>query len=108
MLDAAQETGTSRTITALCEEAGVDRSLFYRWLRQDPNFRAAWEDTWRSSIKRHLPGVIAAQLDRALNGDTKAARLIADVAGLIKQKLEHSGEVTQRVISIEVVKPSDD
>jgi AcrR family transcriptional regulator len=108
VLEAASLAGVGRTITAICEEAGVPARTFYNWLRDDPDFKTAWEDSWRVSLKRHLPGVIAAQIDRAINGDTKAARLLADVAGLIKQKLEHSGEVTQRVIGIEVVKPSDD
>jgi hypothetical protein len=88
VLEAAQEAGLNRSIQRICAAANVDRRGFYRWLEKDPDFRAAWEDIWRGTIKRHMPGVVAAQFAKALAGDTPAARLVADLAGLMKQHVE--------------------
>lgn len=97
-LEAAQEAGLNRSITAICEAAGVDRRGFYRWLENDADFRAAWDDIWRGTIKRHLPGVVAAVVSKAQDGDIPAARLLADMAGLTKHRIEadlnHGGTVT--------------
>ena len=97
-LEAAQEAGLNRSITAICEAAGVDRRGFYRWLEKDADFRAAWDDIWRGSLRRHMPGVVAAMVAQAEDGDVPAARLLADMAGLTKQRIEaelkHEGRVT--------------
>jgi hypothetical protein len=97
VLEAAQQAGFNRSIVAICEEAHVDRAGFYRWLRQDPAFKAAWEDIWRGSIRRHLPGVVSAVLAKALVGDIPAARLIADLAAVlptrIDARVQHEGHM---------------
>jgi len=90
VLEAAQEAGLNRSIAAICAAAGVDRRGFYRWLEKDPHFKAAWEDIWRSAIRRHLPGVVAAMIAKAQDGDVPAARLIADLAGVMRQRVEAS------------------
>lgn len=87
-LEAAQDAGLNRSISAICAAAGVDRRGFYRWLDHDPEFRSAWDDVWRGSLRRHLPGVVAAVIAKAEDGDVPAARLVADLAGLTKQRLE--------------------
>jgi hypothetical protein len=97
VLDAAMEVGTERTIVAVCREAQVDRKTFYRWLDIDPGFKAAWEEVWHGSIRRHLPGVISAMVDRAQSGDVQAARLLADIYGLTKQKIEITITRTERI-----------
>lgn len=81
MLTAASEAGLNRTITAVCEEAGVARPTFYRWL-DDPHFKREWENAWYGATRRHMPGVVAAQIDAALKGDTAAATFVARMAGL--------------------------
>lgn len=97
-LEAAQEAGLNRSITTICEAAGVDRRGFYRWLEKDPDFRAAWDDIWRGGLRRHMPGVVAAMVAKAQDGDVPAGRLLADMAGLTKQRFEadirHGGTVT--------------
>lgn len=97
-LEAAQEAGLNRSITTICEAAGVDRRGFYRWLDSIPEFKAAWEDIWHGTIKRHMPGVVAAVVTKAQDGDIPAARLLADLAGITKQRIEadltHGGTVT--------------
>ena len=88
VLEAAQQAGTDRTITAVCEEAGVNRRTFYRWLEYRSDFAVAWDEVWHKTIARHLPGVVSALLAKAKKGDVSAARLIADMKGVIKQKHE--------------------
>lgn len=97
VLEAAQEAGLNRSIVALCEAAHVDRKSFYRWFKDDPEFKAAWEEIWTHSIRRHLPGIVAAQVAKALDGDTPAARLVADMAGVLTTrmdaKVQHTGKM---------------
>lgn len=92
VLEAAQEPGLKRSIVAICRAAGVDRSRLYAWLAEDADFRAAWEGLWQVSLKRHLPGIVAAQVDKAQKGDTAAARLLLDLAGMLTQKHKISGD----------------
>lgn len=88
VLEAAQEAGLNRSIVSLCEAACVDRKSFYRWLKDDPDFKAAWEDIWIHSVRRHMPGVVAAVIAKAQDGDVPAARLIADLAGVTRQRID--------------------
>ena len=91
VIEAAGECGLKRTISAVCEEGGVSRFTFYHWLKHDPDFAAVWDKVWYGQVRVHLPGVVAAQIVKAYEGDTAAARLVVDLSGVIKQKLEHSG-----------------
>ena len=95
ILDTAMESGIGRNIVAICDEAGVPRSSFYRWLENDEAFREAWESLYHGAIRRHLPGVVVAMIERAQSGDVAAARLVADLGGVIvsKSKTEQSGEI---------------
>lgn len=86
VLQAAQEAGLNRTITKVCEEAGVPRTRFYKWLNKDPNFKRAWEDVWYGTVRRHLPGAIQALAQRAQSGDVQAIKLMAELAGVYKEK----------------------
>lgn len=81
----------------MCADAGVSRDTFYRWLKDD-GFRQAWESAWHGTVLRHLPGVVSAMVERAQSGDVAAARLIADMAGVIKQRVEQSGDITIRFV----------
>ena len=89
VLDAAQEAGINRTITQTCEEAGVPRRTFYNWLVEE-GFAEAWDKVWRCAITRHLPSIVAALVSKARKGDVPAARLLADMAGVVKQVHEVS------------------
>jgi hypothetical protein len=86
VLQAAMEPGLRRSHTAVCRKAGVSRDSLYRWLRDDPDFAREWGVTWQGLIKRHLPGIVAAQVHKALDGDTAAARLLLEAAGVLKQE----------------------
>ena len=96
VINTAMEPGIERTITAVCDAARVSRDTFYRWLRDSPEFRDAWENAWHGAIRRHLPGVVAAMIDRALAGDVKAARLVADLAGVITREHRVTLDTTLR------------
>lgn len=84
LLDAAVECGLGRSITDICKRAGVSRPVFYRAMEK-PEFKAAWGATWQEAIKHHLPGIVAAQVHQALEGETPAARLLLEAAGVLKQ-----------------------
>ena len=43
VLDAYAEKGT---VTAACRCAGISRETFYRWLKEDPKFKAAVDDAY--------------------------------------------------------------
>lgn len=91
LLEAASGIGFGRNVVKICEEADVSRTCFYKWMREDDQFIAAYEALPMKMVNKHLPGIISAQLFAANAGDTKAARLMLDYAGLLKQRLEHSG-----------------
>jgi hypothetical protein len=95
LLEAAREPGAQRTITAICDAADVPRRTFYKQLA-DPDFKAAWDDVWSGAIKRHLPGIVAAQIHKALDGDTQAARLLMEAAGVLKQEYGGNAPVVIR------------
>jgi len=63
----------------------VHRRTFYLQMA-NPDFKAAWEGIWSSSIRRHLSGIVAAQIHKALEGDTQAARLLFEASGVLKQE----------------------
>ena len=103
VLQAAQTVGPKRSVKAICRAAGVSRARFYVWLRDDAEFRAQWVDIWQVAIRQHLPAVVTAQIHKAQAGNTPAARLVAEMAGVLKHRLEHTGEggVPLRIILTE-------
>ena len=104
LLEAAITPDVGRTITAICEEAGVSRVSFWRWYKKDKDFREAWNGIWREAIDRHMPSVVAWQVKKATDGDTQAARLISDLSGkMIKQVDVTSGGEKLNIVGIEVV-----
>jgi hypothetical protein len=107
MLEAGAEAGLNRSIKAVCESAGVSRPTFYRWLDHDPDFKTAWEGVWRGAVKRHLPGVVMAQIHRALEGDTRAAEFVAKMAGEWIEKKELTGKDGEPLLGFETVMPDD-
>lgn len=92
VLEAAQEPGFRRTKTAIADQAGVPRTTLHRWLKDDPDFRRAYEDIWRVALKSHMPAIIAAQVEKALEGDTRATEFLAKIAGILKDQLELTGK----------------
>ena len=44
-----------------------------------------------------MPTIVSAMIAKARKGDTAAARLVAELAGVMKQVIEHSGDVVIEV-----------
>lgn len=91
LLNAAQDPELYKNITELCQQTKTPRRTFYNWLQYSPEFKSYWENLWKGSISGSLPSIINAQIDRAEKGDTKAARLLVELMGLLKQQYVHSG-----------------
>jgi len=85
LLEAAQKAGLNRSILTVCDESKVSRSTFYYWMANDSGFADAWDKVWRKTIKHHLPSIVAALVSKGRKGDVPAARLVADMAGAVKQ-----------------------
>lgn len=88
-LTAAIEAGFDRNISKIAVDAGVPRRTLYKWFDKDPDFLDAWENIWRITLGRHIPGIVSAQIKRAQKGDSRAARLILDLVGAIRQVHKH-------------------
>ena len=80
------------TITALCKTASVPRRTFYNWLREDADFRRAWNSLYEETVQHHLNSVLAAAVHQAVKGNTSAQRLVFEVAGALKTRMEHTGK----------------
>ncbi len=83
VLNAAAEAGVNRSVTAIAKQAGVRRQTIYEWLNKDAGFRKAWDELPQNMFRTHLPGVVAAQVHKAMSGDTAAAKLVMKAAGML-------------------------
>lgn len=82
-LEAAREVTGKPTILNLCKKAGIQRSTFYDWLRNDDDFVKAWDALWVFSIDGAMPAIVEAQIAKATGSkrDTRAAQFLADLRG---------------------------
>ena len=87
-LEAATTPGVGRTITAMCQEAHIVPKTYYNWLEKDEGFRDAWMKLWEFQIDRYLPSVVAAQIHKAQDGHTGAARFLGDLSGKMSRKVD--------------------
>ena len=96
LLRAAQTPGLNRTITALCEEVGINRTTFYNWMDKDEDFKKAWNEVWEWAIDQYMASVVAAQVKEAQDGSTPAAKYLADLSGKMKRdlNLHLDGDIT--------------
>jgi transposase-like protein len=92
VLEAARKAGLRRNLSVICREAGVDRSALYKWRRDDPDFKAAWDGMWEEMLALHFNGVVAAQIKKAEDGSAPAARLLAEMRGVLTKRVEVSGK----------------
>ncbi len=92
LIDVTLDSGLRRSITAICKKANVPRRTFYNWLRDDKGFREYWNGLHLEMIAHHLPGVVSAQVYQALKGNVSAARLLAEIAGQLKTRMEVTGK----------------
>lgn len=105
-LNAALKAGLNRNIAAVCRDAGVSRVAFYNWLRQ-PGFAALWESMPRKVLSAHMPGVMAAMVRKAQEGDTAAAKLLFQATGLIGREVVGGDSVAVTNVHLEHVRRAD-
>ena len=91
LMEVALEAGLRCSLSAICKKASVSRRTFYNWLRDDLMFREAWNRLYQDAVSQHLPGVIAAMVFQAQRGNVSASRLIAEIAGVMRTRMEVSG-----------------
>lgn len=89
LLEAVAERDLGDTIQGICAAAEVPRRTFYNWMK-DPSFARAWAGVWRQRLDGHMTTIVNAQIEKAEDGDTKAATFLARLAGLLKDQLELS------------------
>jgi hypothetical protein len=104
VLKAAQESGLKRSITGVCRRAEVDPKTFYRWMKGDPGFRAAWADLWKSMADLHFPTAVSATIHKARAGDIPAVRLLAEMKGVLTKRVELTGKNGGPVRTIDMTK----
>ncbi len=106
LLEAAQDEGLDRSISVVCKAAGVPRRTAYNWLK-DPDFAAAWNDVWYGTIRRHLPGAIAALVQQAQEGDVSAIKLVCELAGVYSRRTQVGGDHGGQPVVVQFVRPEE-
>lgn len=104
VLEAAREIGLQRSISAVAIEAGVNRVTIHKWFRDDPDFKAAWEDIPNKLLSNHLPGIYAALIRKAVDGDVQAIKLALEVTGkytpaVQRHEVKHEGQIDLTCLS---------
>lgn len=103
VLRAAIEAGADRTPEALCKAADVPLFALLDWLDNDSAFIAAWDRIWVGCLRLHLPSVVAATAAKAMAGDVNAARLVADLAGVVTQRIAHGGDAAAPIVTASAI-----
>ena len=95
-------------VSEACKEAGVGRTTFYKWMREDPEFKEevdSIEDYALDFVESKLYGQIK-------KGDTTAIIFYMKTKGkkrgyIEKTQFEHSGEINLPTIKVEVISPNE-
>lgn len=98
VLEAAREVGLQRNISVIAMESGVSRAAIYVWFREDPDFKAAWDNIPREMLGNHMPGIYSALVKKAQSGDVAAIKLAMEltgdyVAGVQRLEVKHEGQI---------------
>lgn len=104
VLEAAREIGLQRSISAVAVETGVSRQTIYKWFKDCPEFKAAWDDIPHKLLSNHLPGVYAALIRKAIDGDVQAIKLALEVTGkyvpaVQRHEVKHEGQIDLTCLS---------
>jgi hypothetical protein len=78
----------SRSVEEACKKAGISKTLYYRWLREDPGFGAA--------IKTRRDAAYSEAFDRLRSGLSAAADVLVDL-------LASENEWVRRVAANDVI-----
>lgn len=74
----------------LCEDVGVSRTTFYKWLKK-PEFISYVNSLIDTYTDAELGVVWKALIYRCTIGDVQAIKLYFELKGKYKQQIEHSG-----------------
>jgi hypothetical protein len=104
VLDTAREIGLQRSISAVAIESGVSRITIHKWLREDADFKEAWQDIPNKLLSNHLPGIYAALIRKAVDGDVQAIKLALEVTGkytpaVQRHEVKHEGQIDLTCLS---------
>ena len=93
-LETAKEIGLQRSISAVALESGVSRASLHDWLRDDADFKKAWESIPEQIITNHMPGIYSALIRKAIDGDVQAIKVALELCGKYSptQHIIHSGD----------------
>jgi len=76
------------TITAACKHAGVDRSSYYNWMRDCPEFAEYLEYLIEKYTDGQLGPIYKSLCSKAVGGNVQAMKLYFEVKGRIKKEMD--------------------
>ena len=76
--------GKKQSRETFAKKLGVDRSTLYRWQADIPDFWVQVHTRMNTDLMAHVPDVILAMRDRALEGDVAAAKLVLNQANALR------------------------
>jgi hypothetical protein len=104
VLAEATRAGFRQSVRRVAQRAGVPCRTVYNWLGkgtpgEDPGFKLAWSQLWPEAFKVHIPGIMAALVKKARDGDVSAIKLVAEMGGhyVPKQETTHHHDVAQTI-----------
>jgi len=71
------------------KQIGISRTTYYRWLNDRELLKIA-EEVHSDEIKKHFPKILKTLLDKALQGDVSAIKLILKRIDKINKKLNRT------------------
>ena len=78
------------SVTELCEEIGVSRASFYRWMDK-PEFRDYLNDLIDKYSDSELAAVWKALIRKCVRGDTQAMKLYFELKGRFECQMDNGG-----------------
>lgn len=88
LAEAIANPEVANTIVAACEYAGVNRTSYYEWMRDCPEFVAHAEYLIDKYTDGQLGPIYKALCNKARAGNVPAIRLFFEVKGRLKKELD--------------------
>lgn len=99
-LAAYARPGLGRTIAEISREAGVDRVMYYRWIKKyGLAFEELLERTWREALRRDVGPVTSALRAKGVEGDAQAAKLVLQLGHYLQEERVLTIRDFQRILS---------
>lgn len=91
-----------KTITAICNKAGVERNIYYRAMEK-PKFVEYYKNESKRLVDNKIAPIINTFIEQATRfGSYNHGKVLLEMAGMYseKKKVEHSGEMTTNVNNV--------